>query len=147
MLLTFDDSKWYYIEYHGNRGSGYNKMFIKTSNNEVMDLINNADKRDKRDRAKRVELATATDEMLAYFNNNFGLNHIPSNPYAEYEITSSDIDQDEEDLPAEPEQEEPEEEEEEEAEETPEATPDGTPENQQPQENLQHDDDNIADQI
>lgn len=83
MLLTADDDTWYYIDFRGGSGRGYNRLSLKSSNSDFMQTLASIDMKERRSRSKNMEYVVAPDSYMDKFIQNFGLNHVPDDAYAE----------------------------------------------------------------
>lgn len=85
MLITADNDTWYYLDYRGNTGRGYNRLSMKSSNPDFMQTVTSIDLKLRRDRSHNMEYVMAPDSYMDKFIENFGLNHVPADAYAEAE--------------------------------------------------------------
>ena len=85
MLLKADNDTWYYLDYRGGSGRGYNRLSLKSSNPDLMQTVSSIDMKYRRDRGRNMEYVMAPDSYMDKFIENFGLDHIPADAYAEAE--------------------------------------------------------------
>lgn len=83
MIMTLDEDTWYYIDFRGGLGRGYDRLSVRSSNPDVVQTIGQIDIRDRRNRARSTENLIATEDYLNKFIANFGLNNIPEDAYAQ----------------------------------------------------------------
>lgn len=83
MLLTADDDTWYYLDFRGGSGRGYNRLSLKSSNSDFMQTLASIDIKERRSRSKNMEYVVAPDSYMDKFLENFGLDRIPEDAYAE----------------------------------------------------------------
>lgn len=84
MILTFDPDTWYYIDFRGDQG-GWNKLSVRSSNPDVTQTLGRIDTRDRQDRSRSTRNLIAQENYMQTFIDNFGLNHIPDDAYAQAE--------------------------------------------------------------
>ncbi len=85
MLITADNDTWYYLDYRGSTGRGYNRLSMKSSNPYFMQTVTSIDLKLRRDRSHNMEYVMAPDSYMDKFIENFGLDHVPVDAYAEAE--------------------------------------------------------------
>ncbi|MCI5776641.1 MAG: hypothetical protein MR215_03290 [Bacteroidales bacterium] len=83
MLLTADDDTWYYLDFRGGSGRGYNRLSLKSSNPDFMQTLASIDIKERRSRSKNMEYVVAPDSYMDKFLENFGLDRVPEDAYAE----------------------------------------------------------------
>jgi hypothetical protein len=108
MLLSMDGGKWYFFDYRLK--DGYNTTSVLSSNPDLALAIEEKQVKLRRDRSRDAMYQVAPQEYLDYFKENFGLNHIPADPYGEYKEGGKQEQEEEETVEEEVVEEEPEQE-------------------------------------
>lgn len=85
MLLKPDADTWYYIDFRGGSGRGYNRLNLLSSNPELSQTVLAIDMKERRDRSRNMEYSIAPESYYEKFLENFGLDRIPDDAYAEAE--------------------------------------------------------------
>ncbi len=110
MLMTLRDGTWYFFDYRLKSGDYH--VGLLSSNPEVATIIESIPAKSRRDRTYDSDYGLAKESYLTYFNENFGLSHIPADPYAVLDDgdTTQTPEEEEPEEEAEPEEQQPEEE-------------------------------------